>query len=251
MRRCSRSTSRAASTAHRRRRTGTCCAADRTVTFPAVKPGLCFGPGRDLAGDVEVVDIGLDVSSATVHLVEASRRRALVAAASLTPTSGTRRCASSPAVRDDRRRPSRRRRRAACRRRLVHVSSPGVDASSADRGHPAPVPAFDWADAVLDDLVPLPRARGRARARPRRRHRPVGARSWSSTRRRRSSSTVTGCSRWRGTRDGAPRCCARGRCRRSSPRTTASTRCSPVTAPSATGSRPRGGWPPTPAPPCC
>ena len=44
--------------------------ADRTVTFQALKPGLVFGAGARLAGDVEVVDIGLDVSGARQHLVE-------------------------------------------------------------------------------------------------------------------------------------------------------------------------------------
>ena len=44
--------------------------ATRTVTFQAYKPGLLSGPGRELAGDVRVADIGLDVSSATCHLVE-------------------------------------------------------------------------------------------------------------------------------------------------------------------------------------
>lgn len=46
--------------------------ADRTVTFQALKPGLLFGRGRELSGVVEVVDIGLDVATATQHLVEAS-----------------------------------------------------------------------------------------------------------------------------------------------------------------------------------
>jgi len=36
-------------------------AADRTVTFAAIKPGLLFPPGSDLAGELELVDIGLDV----------------------------------------------------------------------------------------------------------------------------------------------------------------------------------------------
>ena len=45
--------------------------ADRTVTFAALKPGLLFADGLDLAGDVRRVDIGLDVSSASVHLVGA------------------------------------------------------------------------------------------------------------------------------------------------------------------------------------
>jgi NAD(P)H-hydrate epimerase len=46
--------------------------ADVTVTFAAVKPGhlLASGPGR--AGRIELVDIGLDVSGATIHLVEES-----------------------------------------------------------------------------------------------------------------------------------------------------------------------------------
>ena len=46
-------------------------AADRTVTFAALKPGLLFPPGIDLAGRVEVADIGLDVSSARIHLMQA------------------------------------------------------------------------------------------------------------------------------------------------------------------------------------
>jgi hydroxyethylthiazole kinase-like uncharacterized protein yjeF len=44
--------------------------ADRTVTFAALKPGLLFPPGRELAGSVEVADIGLDVSAASAHLVQ-------------------------------------------------------------------------------------------------------------------------------------------------------------------------------------
>jgi NAD(P)H-hydrate epimerase len=46
--------------------------ADRTVTFQALKPGLVFGAGRELCGLIDVVDIGLDVSSSTQHLVEAA-----------------------------------------------------------------------------------------------------------------------------------------------------------------------------------
>ncbi len=43
-----------------------------TVTFQALKPGLLLPPGSGLAGEVSVADIGLDVSSATIHLVESS-----------------------------------------------------------------------------------------------------------------------------------------------------------------------------------
>src|SRR5436190_18683807 len=39
--------------------------ADVTVTFAALKPGLVFHPGRGLAGDIVIADIGLDVLSAT------------------------------------------------------------------------------------------------------------------------------------------------------------------------------------------
>ncbi|HEX6420470.1 MAG TPA: NAD(P)H-hydrate dehydratase [Acidimicrobiales bacterium] len=45
--------------------------ADRTVTFAALKPGLLFHPGRALAGEVVVADIGLDVSGARLGVVEA------------------------------------------------------------------------------------------------------------------------------------------------------------------------------------
>jgi len=43
--------------------------ADVTVTFAALKPGLLLPPGRGLSGDVEIADIGLDVSRARCHLV--------------------------------------------------------------------------------------------------------------------------------------------------------------------------------------
>jgi NAD(P)H-hydrate epimerase len=45
-------------------------AAVRTVTFQAVKPGHLLGRGAELAGDVVVADIGLDVSGAPTWLVE-------------------------------------------------------------------------------------------------------------------------------------------------------------------------------------
>jgi hydroxyethylthiazole kinase-like uncharacterized protein yjeF len=47
-------------------------AAQLTVTFAAMKPGLLLGEGRRLAGKVEVADIGLDVSGARAHIVERS-----------------------------------------------------------------------------------------------------------------------------------------------------------------------------------
>lgn len=45
-------------------------AAEVTVTFAALKPGLLLYPGRGLAGTVEVADIGLDCSRAQAWLVD-------------------------------------------------------------------------------------------------------------------------------------------------------------------------------------
>jgi len=44
--------------------------AERTVTFAALKPGLVIGAGVGRAGQVEVADIGLDVSGARAWLVQ-------------------------------------------------------------------------------------------------------------------------------------------------------------------------------------
>ena len=46
--------------------------ATRTVSFAALKPGLVLYPGRGYAGEVELVDIGLDVSGARIGVVEPS-----------------------------------------------------------------------------------------------------------------------------------------------------------------------------------
>ncbi len=42
-----------------------------TVTFAALKPGLLLAEGPDACGEIEVVDIGVDVSASRAHLVEA------------------------------------------------------------------------------------------------------------------------------------------------------------------------------------
>ena len=46
--------------------------ATATVSFAALKPGLLLGAGFEHAGQVSVVDIGLDVSRSTISLIEAS-----------------------------------------------------------------------------------------------------------------------------------------------------------------------------------
>jgi NAD(P)H-hydrate epimerase len=50
---------------------GSVLAADRTVTFAALKPGLVLEPGAALAGAVAVADIGLDTSGARAGVVTA------------------------------------------------------------------------------------------------------------------------------------------------------------------------------------
>ena len=56
-------------------------AADRTVTFAALKPGLVFAPGSVLAGRLEIADIGLDVGRARTFLVQGSDVAAMDSAA--------------------------------------------------------------------------------------------------------------------------------------------------------------------------
>jgi hydroxyethylthiazole kinase-like uncharacterized protein yjeF len=45
--------------------------ADLTVTFAALKPGLLFEPGAELAGGIEVADIGIDVGAPAAAVTEA------------------------------------------------------------------------------------------------------------------------------------------------------------------------------------
>lgn len=52
--------------------------AERTVTFAALKPGHVLEPGRSLAGEVRLVDIGLDVGPSRRHAVEDADVAALV-----------------------------------------------------------------------------------------------------------------------------------------------------------------------------
>ncbi|MBC7990095.1 MAG: hypothetical protein H7Y19_11005, partial [Luteimonas sp.] len=49
---------------------GAVLAADRTITFAALKPGLLFSPGAELAGELELADIGLEVPFAHAQLVQ-------------------------------------------------------------------------------------------------------------------------------------------------------------------------------------
>lgn len=52
--------------------------AERTVTFAALKPGHVLEPGRSLAGEVHLADIGLDVGQVSRHVIEDGDLAALV-----------------------------------------------------------------------------------------------------------------------------------------------------------------------------
>lgn len=129
--------------------------AERTVTFAAHKPGLLYPPGRELAGEVEVADIGLDTGRARVHLLEPSdvagwwrpraadahKWNAAVYAVAGSPgmTGAAHLCAASAM-------------RAGAG--MVHLSSPGV---VTDHAIPTEVvshylPSLGWAKDVLETL---------------------------------------------------------------------------------------------------
>ncbi len=52
--------------------------ADLTVTFGALKPGLVVGRGAELAGEVRLVDIGLELAAAELRVLEAPDVQALL-----------------------------------------------------------------------------------------------------------------------------------------------------------------------------
>ncbi len=130
-------------------------AAARTVTFAALKPGLLFHPGRGLAGEVTVADIGLEVSGARIGLVDAGdvagwlptrppdshKWRAAVMIAGGSPgMTGAAHLAARAAQRAG--------------AGMVRVATPGLDG---DPGLPieavgVAVPAAGWDAVVLDQL---------------------------------------------------------------------------------------------------
>ena len=128
-------------------------AADRTVTFQALKPGLLIGAGGELSGEIDVVDIGLDVSGATQHLVDAGDvaawwpQRAFdahkwngavrVIAGSPGMLGAGRLCAEAAA-------------RAGAG--LVMLSSPGIDPEARGEIVQRRIPALDFHGEVFSDL---------------------------------------------------------------------------------------------------
>jgi NAD(P)H-hydrate epimerase len=129
--------------------------ARRTVTFAALKPGLLFHPGRALAGEVALEDIGLDVSGATLGVVEAADvarwvpprapdshkwRAAVMVAAGSPGMTGAAHLAARAAQRAG--------------AGMVRVASPGIDHDPAlpTEAVGVAVPAAGWDDAVMAQL---------------------------------------------------------------------------------------------------
>jgi ADP-dependent NAD(P)H-hydrate dehydratase / NAD(P)H-hydrate epimerase len=128
-------------------------AADVTVTFAAGKPGLYLGRGRRLSGDIQVVDIGLDVSSATAHVVEASDVSRWIGrrvADAHKWAQAVRVVAGSPGMTGAAHLVTAGAQRAGAG--IVHVSSPGFEGQPPIEAVSRRIPPFDWADAVLSDL---------------------------------------------------------------------------------------------------
>jgi hydroxyethylthiazole kinase-like uncharacterized protein yjeF len=129
--------------------------ARRTVTFAALKPGLLFHPGRALAGEVVVADIGLDTSGARTGVVGAEDvaahvppraadahkwKSAVVVAGGSPGMTGAAHLAAAAAYRAG--------------AGMVRVASPGIEH---DPGLPTeavavPVPLAGWESTVLDQL---------------------------------------------------------------------------------------------------
>jgi ADP-dependent NAD(P)H-hydrate dehydratase / NAD(P)H-hydrate epimerase len=129
--------------------------ARRTVTFAALKPGLLFTPGRELAGEVVLEDIGLDVTGARTGVVEAADvagwlpprpadahkwRAAVVIAAGSPGMSGAAHLAARAAQRAG--------------AGMVRVASPGIEHDPAlpTEAVGIAVPAAGWDDAVMAQL---------------------------------------------------------------------------------------------------
>ena len=229
-----------------------CCRPTARSRSPRSKPGLLLGAGRVLAGDVEVVDIGLDTSPR--HVPAWSRPRTSPRWWRPRPPTAhkwrgaVRVVAGSPGM-TGRRPPRLRRPRSAPGSGMVVALEPRRSTATAPpRGRAQrELPAFDWSAAGARRPPPVPRARdrpglGRERRTP---SPPSGATveaAAGAARDRRRRPVRAGLEQ-RGRRT---RSCVGGRCRPCSPRTTASTVCSPASDPVPTASRRRADWPPTP-----
>lgn len=132
--------------------------ADVTVTFQAAKPGHVLADGPDLVGELVVADIGLDVASATMGIVEAADVAAWLPERPRTShkwRTAVRVVAGSPGMTGAAHLAARAAQRAGSG--MVVVSTPGLDAVALHATTPVeavgrPVPITGWDEAVLADL---------------------------------------------------------------------------------------------------
>lgn len=127
--------------------------ATRTVTFAAATPGHVLGTGRWATGELDVVDIGLDVSRSSIGIVEradalawfdprpASAHKwsqAVRVVAGSAGMTGAAVLTASAAMRAG--------------AGIVHLSCPGIDAPGPLEAVDRRLAPFDWFSAVLEDL---------------------------------------------------------------------------------------------------
>jgi hydroxyethylthiazole kinase-like uncharacterized protein yjeF len=131
--------------------------ATRTVTFAALKPGLLLGAGSQLAGAVELVDIGLsELANAhtRAHLVQPSDVAAWVPSRTVSAhkwRAAVRIVAGSPGMSGAARLAAEAAMRAGAG--MVHLSAPGtLVAQSPAEVVQRPLPSKGWAREVLDSL---------------------------------------------------------------------------------------------------
>lgn len=132
--------------------------ADATVTFQAAKPGHVLHDGPDVVGELVVADIGLDVTGATMGIVEASDVAAWLPErprAAHKWRSAVRLVAGSPGMTGAAHLAARAAQRAGSG--MVVVSTPGLDPVALHTATPIEavgraVPPSEWDEAVTSDL---------------------------------------------------------------------------------------------------
>lgn len=129
--------------------------AARTVTFAAWKPGLLLADGAELAGEVEVADIGLDASGATAGRVTADDVRSWLPE----PGSGTHKwqaaawlIAGSPGMTGAARLAASSAMRSGAGYLRLSTPGAGTQVDAPIEAVVTPLPVQEWADEVLDGL---------------------------------------------------------------------------------------------------
>ncbi|HEY4333585.1 MAG TPA: NAD(P)H-hydrate dehydratase [Ilumatobacteraceae bacterium] len=128
-------------------------AADHTIVLGAIKPGVLFPPGSQLAGTIEVADLGLDCSGTQAHLVQqmdvhewwrprqsdAHKWQAATRIVAGSPgMTGAAHLAATAAQRSG--------------AGMVHLSSPGAEMEGSHEYVQRPLPEYGWSGEVLGGL---------------------------------------------------------------------------------------------------